>query len=75
MYDHLNISQIAQFNIIMCVWCTSHIGIKGNELADTIEKEALNHCISEFKITYTDLKWKIKELYITNGMILEWGDQ
>ena len=57
----------------MLCWILSRIGIKENELVDSVAKEAQNDAIdSNFKIPYSDIKEHVN-MYISNknGRITE----
>ena len=41
---------------VVVAWVPSHIGIKGNEKADELAKQALNFNVLDLKVPYTDLK-------------------
>ena len=47
---------LSKNNSIILTWIPHHIGIQGNERADRAAKKALQTCISNTKIPYTDLK-------------------
>lgn len=58
------------FNIIFC-WVPSHIGLTGNERADTAARDALDLEISDCQIPPSDFK-PVINLYITNKWQKEW---
>ena len=41
---------------VILAWVPSHIGIRGNEKADDLAKQALNFNVFDLKVPYTDLK-------------------
>ena len=59
--------------IILC-WLPSHIGIKGNEIADTAAKSAIELPISKFNSSYTDQRAQINE-YIKDCWQSFWDHQ
>ena len=61
IFNKLN-SLIHSKKMIFC-WIPSHIGIQGNDKADSLAKAAINMTPDkEFKTPYTDLKPKIKQI-------------
>ena len=56
---------------VVLAWVPSHVGIKGNEKADTLAKEALNLEISNIKIPHTDFKPNINK-FIKNKWQSVW---
>jgi ribonuclease HI len=60
-------------NLIL-IWCPSHCGIQGNEVADNLAKQALSQSISNFKLPYTDFKNKIQR-YCRSQWQSIWDDE
>ena len=58
-------------NITLC-WIPSHIGIQGNDKADSEAKKAINKKQSNTKIPYTDLRPTINKL-ITDKWQQQWN--
>jgi hypothetical protein len=54
-------------------WIPSHIGIHGNTKADSATKQALQLPITNFKISYTDLKSSIRE-YVEHLWQSDWNE-
>ena len=65
---------LSKNNNIILIWIPSHIGIQGNERADRAAKKALQTCISNTKIPYTDLKPLINK-FILEKWQKSWVDQ
>ena len=62
-------------NIIHFCWVPSHVGIRGNEMADKAAKEGLNKRVPvRYKIPYTDLLPKVKS-YVKDLWQERWDRQ
>ena len=57
---HVLVTQMQK--TVLFYWIPSHIGIQGNEYADTAAKAALDKRVSEIAIPYTDCKKRINSL-------------
>ena len=64
--DTRNISLSNFGKTVIFAWFPSHVGIKGNQMADTLTKEATKMIITTLKLPFTNYKTKIKH-YIENG--------
>ncbi|ELU10867.1 hypothetical protein CAPTEDRAFT_200496, partial [Capitella teleta] len=73
LYAIKSISQ--QEKIVVFMWCPSHVGIPGNEMADTLAKEALSSTnLAELPVPASDLRCLIKK-YIRSRWQHEWDEQ
>ena len=72
LLDKMN--TLSKNNSILLTWIPSHIVIQGNERADRAAKKALQTCISNTKIPYTDLKLLINK-FILKKWQKSWDDQ
>jgi hypothetical protein len=57
---------------VLC-WIPSHIGIHGNTKADSAAKQPLHLPITDFKISYPDLKGSYRE-YVKNLWQTDWKE-
>ena len=53
-------SSLVNKKVLFC-WVPSHVGIQGNELADTAAKAALNERLTIMTLPYSDSKPLVKE--------------
>ena len=65
---------LLQSNTIIFIWLPSHVGIRGNELADSAANSALDCDLTNIEIPYTDLRCGIRT-YIRDQWQLFWDDQ
>ena len=54
---------------VVLAWVPSHLGIKGNEKADELAKQALNFNVLDLKVPYTDLTVKVNSVLNKSGKL------
>jgi len=65
----------AQNKWVVLIWCPSHVGIPGNERADSLAKEALSSAnFAELPVPTSDLRFSIKQL-VFNQWQQQWDIQ
>ena len=67
----LRYTNISARNTIVFCWLPSHVGIRGNDRADSAAKAALNLNISPFKLPFTDFKGHINS-FLTSSWQSSW---
>ena len=67
----LKYDSVSVRNTVVFCWLPSHVGIRGNDLADSAAKAALNLNISPFKLPYTDFKGHINS-FLTSSWQSSW---
>ncbi|ELU06453.1 hypothetical protein CAPTEDRAFT_215116 [Capitella teleta] len=73
LYAIKSISQ--QEKIVVFMWCPSHVGIPGNEMAHTLAEKALSSTnLAELPVPASDLRGLIKK-YIRSQWQHEWEEQ
>ena len=64
-----------QLKLIVLLWCPAHVGIPGNERADSLAKAALSSSnFASLPVPASDLKFYIRK-YITSQWQQRWNDQ
>ena len=54
---------------VVIAWVPSHLGIRGNEKADELAKQALNFNVLDWKVPYTDLKVNVNSVLNKSGKL------
>ena len=54
---------------VVLAWVPTHIGIKGNEKADELAKQALNFNVLDLKVPYTDLRVNVNSVLNKSGKL------
>jgi kelch-like protein 2/3 len=64
-----------RLQLVVLIWCPAHVGIPGNERADSLAKAALSsNNVAEFPVPASDIRFYIKR-HIHSSWQLRWNDQ